>query len=136
MNKSLKVHLWQGQDLSKFSTYYRNFSSVFHQETSQAPTPPPPPNVHMTFLVDKIDMWHFPKLGLSFAEVNGNFMLNRPCFLFSCFLYYSRLASTVSVLDIFSWMKKFFFEFEVFFKCIFSPIAQKTRGNIHTKTVG
>ena len=31
------------------------FSTIFHRETSQAPTPPPP-NVHMTFLVDKIDM--------------------------------------------------------------------------------
>ena len=31
---------------------------AFYRETSQAPTPPPPttPNVHMTFLVDKIDM--------------------------------------------------------------------------------
>ena len=31
------------------------FSTIFHRETSQAPTPPPL-NVHMTFLVDKIDM--------------------------------------------------------------------------------
>ena len=42
-------------NLSKFST-------IFHRETSQAPPPPPHPhpNVHMTFLVDKIDMWLFP----------------------------------------------------------------------------
>ena len=33
------------------------FSTIFRRETSQASTPPPPlPNVHMTFLVDKIDM--------------------------------------------------------------------------------
>ena len=28
-----------------------NFSTIFHQETSQAPGPPPPPNVHTTFFV-------------------------------------------------------------------------------------
>ena len=33
----------------------RNFSMIFHRETSQAPTPSPP-NVDMTFLVDKIDV--------------------------------------------------------------------------------
>ena len=38
--------------LSTFSTY-------FHQDTSEAPTLLPP-NAHMTFLVDKIDMWRFP----------------------------------------------------------------------------
>ena len=40
--------------LSKLS----KFSTIFRRETSQAPTPPlpPPPNVHMTFLVDKIHM--------------------------------------------------------------------------------
>ena len=35
------------------------FSTILYRETSQAPTLPPPtshPNVHMTFLVDKIDM--------------------------------------------------------------------------------
>ena len=30
------------------------FSTIFHWEMSQAP--PPPPNVHMMFLVDNIDM--------------------------------------------------------------------------------
>ena len=37
------------------------FSTIFHRETSQAPNPSPPSNVHMTFLVDKIDMSRFPK---------------------------------------------------------------------------
>ena len=32
------------------------FSTIFHRETSQARQSPPPPNVHMTFLVDKIDV--------------------------------------------------------------------------------
>ena len=41
------------------------FSTIFHRETSQAPISLPPPNVHMTFLVDKIDMWRFPYLYLS-----------------------------------------------------------------------
>ena len=44
--KVLKIFI----KLSKFST-------IFHRETSPAPSSPPPtPNVLMTFLVDKIDM--------------------------------------------------------------------------------
>ena len=44
--------------LSKFSTI---FTEKRHR---RQPSPlPPPPNVHMTFLVDKIDMWRFPKSG-------------------------------------------------------------------------
>ena len=80
--KSINVHLGQGQDLImsiKIYLKYNNqnvgfcilciddfkivkilnklskFSTIFCRETSQAPTPPPN-NVHMTFLVDKIDM--------------------------------------------------------------------------------
>ena len=89
--KSIKVQLGQSQDLmmsiqnSKYLKYkytYENagffilcmddfkilkifiqlliFSTIFHRETLQAPTPHPQrPN--MSFLVDKIDMWRFPK---------------------------------------------------------------------------
>ena len=75
--KSIKVHLGQGQGLImsiqiyfKYKYTYENagfcilciddYQTIeifhdFHRETSQAPTPPTP-NVHMTFLVDKIDM--------------------------------------------------------------------------------
>ena len=92
--KSIKVHLGQSQKLimsieiylkrkysyenAGFCTLWEDdfkilkifvklskFSSIFHLETSHAPTPPPPSppqNVHMTFLVDKIDMSRFPKL--------------------------------------------------------------------------
>ena len=37
------------------------FSMIFTQKRHRRQLPPPPPNVHMTFLVDKIDMWRFPK---------------------------------------------------------------------------
>ena len=40
----------------KFSIKLSKLSTIFYRETSQAPTPPPLPNVHMTFPVDKIDM--------------------------------------------------------------------------------
>ena len=39
----------------------KGFSMMFCRETSQL-QPPPPRNEHMTFLVDKIDMWGFPKV--------------------------------------------------------------------------
>ena len=86
--KSMKVYLGQCQDLImsikiylKYKYTYENagfcvlciddfkmlktfnklskFSAIFHRETSQATTPHPP-NDHMTFLVDKIDIWRFP----------------------------------------------------------------------------
>ena len=82
--KSMKVHLGQSQELimsmeiylkCKYTHENAGFCilciddfkiikifyqaieifHVFYRETSQAP-PPPTPNVHMTFLVDKIDM--------------------------------------------------------------------------------
>ena len=41
----------------KFSIKLSKLCTIFCRETSQAPNPPPPPpNVHMAFLVDKIDM--------------------------------------------------------------------------------
>ena len=47
---------------------YQNWTSnivlIFHDfspRNATAANPPPPPNVHMTFLVDKIDMWRHPK---------------------------------------------------------------------------
>ena len=85
MYKSIKVHLGQHQDLIisiKIYLKYKytnenaefcalcidnfkmlkifnkllKFPAIFQRERSQATTPPPPPNVHVTFLVDKIDM--------------------------------------------------------------------------------
>ena len=85
MYKSIKVHLGQGQDLIisikiylKYKYTYDNARfciddfkilkiltiEIFHDFSPTnvtGITPPPPPNVHMTFLVDKIDMCLFPK---------------------------------------------------------------------------
>ena len=38
------------------------FSMIFTEKRHRRPRPSPPPNVHMTFLVDKIDMWRFPNM--------------------------------------------------------------------------
>ena len=81
--KSMQVHLGQGQDLIMSIQIYFQYKYTyenaefcilcidvlkilktikichnFHPETTQVPTPPPPPspNIHMTFLVDKINM--------------------------------------------------------------------------------
>ena len=87
MYKSINVHLGPGTDnehtnIPKIQIHLRKcwilytlhndfkilkilnklskFFTTFHRETSK--TPIPSPNVHMAFLVDKIDMWRFPKL--------------------------------------------------------------------------
>ena len=41
-------------EMLRLSKKLSNFSMMFYRETSQLQ--PPPPNEHMTFLVDKIDM--------------------------------------------------------------------------------
>ena len=52
------------QDVSKkvqkFLTKLSNFPRTCHRETLQPLSPPPPPNVKLTFLVDKIDVRGFP----------------------------------------------------------------------------